>query len=489
MPSCALVVDRMPDTVPSTEFHIAPGQSPGSKLSITPAPALADMDCKVTVPEKFVATALSTVMAVMVAANGSEQHINRATGLAHDLVSSIGEDREGNLWIGSDAGGLGILRRRALFMVRPPDQWQHRPVWSVSPTRDGGLWVGTEGAGVYKLNLQNAQFTRLSASNNPVAMDIRTAVEDRSGKLWVGTEVRERLMSGLLAQDKLGRIEAGTRAAGLLLGEKDPLRPVTRADTHVEMPLKYYSIFESRDGALWLGGNSGLVCLRQEQWSRLGTELYRPEVRSITETPNGAIWIGMRGGGVARYQDGRFTQFRRAQGLPCEYAWALLGDADGSVWIGTPGAGLIRWRAGGFVSFTTRQGLPSDFICSILGDKEGHLWIGSYGGIFKVKKTDLERCASGVIGSVNCFVLDNSDGLNSLEMAGGNQPSACSMPDGRLWFATSGGLAMVDPARIQTNALPPPVWLEEELVDGRVLRSDSPSSSYGGCQDRAWRFG
>ena len=89
--------------------------------------------------------------AFMVAAGGSEHHINRATGLAHDLVSSISEDREGNIWIGSDAGGLGMLRPRALFMVSPPDQWQHRPIWSVSPSLDGGLWVGTEGAGVYKL--------------------------------------------------------------------------------------------------------------------------------------------------------------------------------------------------------------------------------------------------------------------------------------------------------------------------------------------------
>jgi ligand-binding sensor domain-containing protein/signal transduction histidine kinase len=390
--------------------------------------------------------------AFMVAAGGSEQHINRATGLAHDLVSSISEDREGNLWIGSDAGGLGMLRQRALFMVNPPDEWQHRPIWSVSPSLDGGLWVGTEGAGVYRL--QGAQFTRLSASNSPTARDIRTAVEDRGGRLWVGTQ-----------------------GAGLLVGEKELLRPFTRSDTHFEMPPLYYAIYQSRDGALWLGSNNGLVCLRQDQWSRLGAELHRSEVRCITETPDGAIWIGMRGGGVARYRDGKFTQFLRAQGLPYEYAWALHGDADGSVWIGTPGAGLIRWREGRFDSFTTHQGLPSDFICSIQADPQGHLWLGSYAGILRVTKAELDRCARGEAGSVNCLVLDSSDGLTSLEMAGGNQPSACTTPDGRLWFATSGGLAMVDPTRIRTNASLPPVLLEEELVDGKVLRPGFPSAS------------
>ena len=382
--------------------------------------------------------------AFMVSAGGAEHHLNRSSGLAHDLVSSISEDREGNLWVGSDAGGLGMLRRRALFMVSPPDLWQHRPIWSVSPSAAGGLWVGTEGAGVYRL--QGSEFTQLSAGNSPTARDIRTAVEDRGGKLWVGTQ-----------------------GAGLLLGENQQLRPITRADTQVMMPPLVYAIYQSRDGALWLGGNNGLLCLRDGQWSRLGIELYRHEVRCITETPDGAIWLGMRGGGVARYLGGKFTQFLRAQGLPYEYAWALLGDADGSVWVGTPGAGLLRWRDGRVVSFTTRQGLPSDFICSIQDDQQGHLWLGSYAGILKVDKTDLERCARGEIPSLNCFVLDSSDGLTSLEMAGGNQPAACRTEDGRMWFATSGGLAMVDPARIRTNASPPPVRLEEVVADGKAL--------------------
>ncbi len=405
--------------------------------------------------------------AFMVAADGSEHHINRSTGLAHDLVSSIRQDREGNVWIGSDAGGLSMLRRRALFMINPPDQWQHRPIWSVSPSQDGGLWIGTGGAGVYKL--QGAQFTRLTASNNPTAKEIRTAVEDAEARLWVGTEVRERLINGLLVRDRLGRFQAGTQPAELLLGENEQLRRVTLADTQIEIPPLYYAIYQSRDGALWLGSNEGVVCLRQDRWSRLGTELHRPEVRCITETPDGAIWIGMRGGGVARWQGGAFTQYLRAQGLPYEQAWALLGDADGSVWVGTPGAGLSRWRDGGFVSFTTRQGLPSDFICNLQADPQGHLWIGSHAGIFRVAKNDLDLCARHEIAAVNCLVLDDSDGLSSLEMAGGNQPSACTTPDGRLWFATSGGLAMVDPARIRTNALLPPVRLEEVLVDGQAL--------------------
>jgi ligand-binding sensor domain-containing protein/signal transduction histidine kinase len=403
----------------------------------------------------------------MVGPDGSEHHINHATGLAHDLVSSITEDREGNLWVGSDSGGLERLRRRALYMVSPPDPWQHRPVLSVSPAVGGGIWVSAEGAGVYRLN--GAQVTPLNASNTPAAKEIRTVVEDHRGRVWAGAEVRERLMSGLLVQDPSGRLSVGSQSGGLLVGSGGELRPFTNANLHIVMPSRFYAIYEDREGMVWMGSQNGLLRLAQDQWSLLGGQLYRPEVRCISETPDGALWIGMRGGGVARFHDGRFKQFLRAQGLPYDYAWALLGDRDGSVWSGTPGAGLLRYGAEHFVSFTTSQGLPSDFICSILDDDQGHLWIGSYAGIFQVAKADLERCAADLTTSVNCFLLDANDGLASLEMAGGNQPSACRTEDGRLWFATGGGLAMVDPERIRTNGLPPPVWLEEVLVDEKHL--------------------
>ena len=405
--------------------------------------------------------------AFRVSSDGSEYHLERATGLTHDYVSSIGEDREGNLWMGSNGGGVGVLRRRALFMVDPPDEWQHRAVTAVTPAQGGGLWIGTEGAGVYRW--QAGAFTRFGTNTSPVGRDIRALAQDRAGRLWACADVRERLATGLLVQDPLGKLSVGTQAPGLLMGENGQLRPVVRAETHIEMPLFYYAVYQSRSGAVWMGTHNGLVCVERDRWSRLGVELYRPEVRCITETPNGALWFGMFGGGVGRYQHGKLTQFLRAQGLPSEDVWAVLGDDDGSVWIGTPGAGLLRWRNGEFHKFTTGQGLPSDFICNIQSDKQGQLWIGSYAGVFRVAKADLERCARKEAASANCFVLDTSDGLASLEMASGNQTSACTTEDGRLWFATSRGLAMVDPARIRTNTLPPPVVLEEVVVDGKAL--------------------
>jgi ligand-binding sensor domain-containing protein/signal transduction histidine kinase len=376
----------------------------------------------------------------VVPADGWEQSIHGSEDLSRYPVSSIAGDQEQNIWLGTDGGGLKLLHQQVLVMINPPDQWQSRAVLSVSPARDGGLWVGTEGVAIYKL--KDGHFTSFKGPPVAAARDVRCIMESRSGCVWAGTQG-----AGLMTNNAAGEFV-----------------PVTVQQISSRLKL-FYALYEDRDGAVWMGTQDGLVRFSDGQWSRIGADLYRSEVRCIGQTPDGAIWIGMRGGGVARYQNGSLTQYRSPGGLTYEYISCLLADTDGTVWIGTPGAGLIRWKNGVISKVTSRDGLPSDFICDIQSDSAGHLWIGSYAGILRVDKASLEH-ESGE--PLNYILLDSSDGLTSLEMAGGNQPSACTTSDGQLWYATSGGLATVDPARIIPNQRPPPVRLEEVLVNGKA---------------------
>jgi ligand-binding sensor domain-containing protein/signal transduction histidine kinase len=367
---------------------------------------------------------------------GPTIHLNRENGLPHNWVASLHEDREHNLWLGTGAG-LTQLRRPILKMLNPEDRWQQRAVESVWPDPSGGLWIGTLGAGIY--HYQENLFRRYWNTVGGPSQDIRAVLMDRTAQLWIGTQ------------------------SGLHSFQTNQFSP---AETTVRIPALVYALHEARDGTLWVGTQSGVARRHPDgRWSRAATELYRADVRSIVESPNGDIWLGMRGGGVARYAAGEFQQYRTPEGLPYDYVWSLLADADGDLWICTSGGGLARWRQGTFVNFTTANGFPSDFICAVQDDEQGHLWIASYGGIFRVAKAELDRCARGEIKSVNAFVLGASDGLASLEMSGGNHPASCRLPDGRIAFPTSDGLAVVNPRAIRVSYLPPPVRIEAALVD------------------------
>jgi signal transduction histidine kinase len=138
------------------------------------------------------------------------------------------------------------------------------------------------------------------------------------------------------------------------------------------------------------------------------------------------------------------------------------------VWVGTFRGGLLRFRDGKFTRYGKAQGLPDNVICQILDDGDGNLWIGSHLGVFRVAKSDLDDVASGKSPFVTCTAYGRSDGLPSPECSGGFQPSALRDSAGRLWFTTARGAAWLQPEEISRNLTPPPVVIEEALVDGQT---------------------
>ena len=375
--------------------------------------------------------------------DGTSLHFTRQNGLSHDWVLDLCEDRERNLWVGTGGGGLNVLRRRKVEMVRAPDDWQGRAILSVTPNAQGGLWVGTEGAGLYRLEQGEAKpYTETNGLGN---FFIWSLLEDYRHELWVGT------FSGGLFIHHDGRFEFPK-------GLEDPTAII-------------FALYQDQQGAMWVGTQSGLARYSNGQctWFTRKEGLVLPDVRVITEDAAGTIWFGMSGGGLGRLKDGNLTQFRRKDGLTNDFVWSLLAEKDGTLWVGTFGGGLCRLRNGRFATISTHEGLPNNVICHIMDDGQGNFWISSYGGIFRVSKNELNQCADGQLEAVNYVAFGEAEGLSTLECSGGFQSAGCQTPDGKLWFPTIKGLAVVDPANVRINPFPPPVLVEEVAVDDQLL--------------------
>jgi signal transduction histidine kinase/streptogramin lyase len=374
----------------------------------------------------------------VLAPDGAYRQFNRRNGLSHDWVRCLCEDHEGNIWVGTGEGGLDALRVRKVEMVKTPADWQGCAVLSVAPDANGGLWVGTEGAGLYRDYDEQAEpFVKTNGLANEFLWSV---LEDRQRKLWVGTW-----------------------GNGLFVRQEDFFQSVT----NIKPTAAILALYQDKQGAMWIGTQSGLArCANgQYTWFTRKDGLVLPDVRAITEDMKSNIWFGMSGGGLGRLEDGKLTQFRKQDGLASDFVWSLLAEKDGTLWIGTFGGGLCRFKKGHFSTISMRQGLPNNVICHIADDGRGNFWISSYGGIFRVNKVELNQCADGQLETVNCMVYDKADGLQTLECSGGFQPSGCSTPDGRLWFPTLKGLAVINPANIKINPLPPQVLVEEITVD------------------------
>lgn len=367
----------------------------------------------------------------------------RATGFASDWVLSVTEDHEGGLWIGTGGAGLFRSRVEAVQMFAPPDRWQNRTALGVTPATGGGFWVGSEGAGLYRWDgRQWANFGREAGILNPY---IWTVAEDRAGRLWFGTG------GGGLYRAGRGGFE------------------VTPGFDAIAPPMK--ALLPSRKGGVWVGSLHGLAYYEGEtvRWIKDGGERPLRDVRAMLENPDGSLWVGCNGSGLVHVDGTTFRRYGRAEGLVSEFVQALHLDAQGALWIGTRGGGLSRWKDGRFANIGLSHGLADNSIGYIAEDAQGYLWMGSRGGIMRVKKTELDDCLDGKRARINCLLYGLSDGLGSLACSGGLQPAGCTLPDGRLVFATDTGVAVINPAALAVNTQPAPVIIESLRAGDRIL--------------------
>ncbi len=372
---------------------------------------------------------------------GVFQRIADKRGELKDGILGFQEDREGHLWIGTNGGGLVRLKERLFQMYDTENGLADNVVFSLCADQTGGVWIGTDGGGLD--HLDNGAITNVTHPDASSLARLGAVYEDRNGTVWLGTRT-----NGIF-QLRAGKFTHFSKAEGLS-GES------VRA------------IYEARNGDLWFGtADGGLNRFRQGKFTSLTTRdgLSHNDVRAILEDARGQLWIGTGGGGLNVWAEGKFRTFTKTNGLAGDFIRTLHEDKEGNLWIGTS-SGLSRHKDGRFVTFKKKHGLPDELISQIFEDNRGDFWIGSNRGIFRVRKGELNNFAKGLIGSIVCVTYDQSDGLSSRECNGNFQPSGAKTKDGRLWFPTNKGVAVVDPNHLTDSKRPPMVVVEELYVDG-----------------------
>lgn len=374
--------------------------------------------------------------------SGTAETLTTKDGLGSDDIQYIYEDREGSVWIGTSAGGLNRLKNGKFTPFGVSEGLSFPMLWGLFQDSKGTIWIPTNGGGVNEV--RNGRVVRVYNDKDGLPTNsIRSVGEDANGTIYFGTQEKglAKLVNGKFT----------------ILTQKDGL-----AGNFVR------TTYQHPDGSLWFGCHrDGLTVLRNGVYTTYTMQDGLPNntIYRILQRRDGKLWIATRGG-LATFDNGKFTSYTTEQGLSSNVTMAVFEDNDGVFWIGTNGGGINRYKDGKFTAARSKDGMPDDTEYSILEDDNKYLWMTCNKGIIRVSKTELNEFLDGTRKNITSATLYGKlDGMRSSECNGGNQFPSIRAKDGKFWFPTVSGAAIIDPNNIPKNGLTPPVVVEELIVD------------------------
>jgi ligand-binding sensor domain-containing protein/signal transduction histidine kinase len=371
--------------------------------------------------------------------NGRADLFRRSDGLSGDVILSLFEDREGNVWVAS-TGGLDRFRELPVTTISVRQGLSSEATHAVLAATDGSIWVGATDA---LTRLKNGQTTIFrEGSGLPDAP--QSLYQDDRGRIWVST--RQGL--AYFSDDQFVAVKgvpggivhhmAGDTAGNLWLSEQ-------------------HSLLHLLDGRL----------VEQIPWSELG----RQQGGSVLAERGGA-WLGFWGndGAVSYLKDRQLrASYTAADGLGQPPVQHLQLDQDGALWAATQNGGLSRIKDGRVATLTSRNGLPCDGTNWTIDDDEGSLWLYMRCGLVRIMRTEVDAWIADPKRRIATTLWDAADGVRLRSSAASEySPRVAKSADGKLWFVTGEGIQVVDPRHLVVNEIPPPVRIEQVTADGKT---------------------
>jgi len=369
-------------------------------------------------------------------------------GFSSDFSYLILKDREGSIWVVTQAG-LDRFRRGALAPLLLPGKFGRKALF---PGDEGNIWVSSdggreggpegtrEGGSVARTDGHTWQYTDAPAYFAHVVRDSR-------GVTWLGTFNFNVVDSG-----RLFRMEQGK----LTFVAKMPSK--SASDTGQVL---------AQDGAgtLWLAGaGHQIFFLKNRNWGELETppDIAGKTALSAFTDERGRIWFGYTN--AIMVLDGRNVRtFTGKDGVTTGMITCIT-ELGGHIWIGGPG-GLEVLEGDRFRTIASTGGDWLGFISGVEKDSDGNLFVTETRGVAVIPAAEISKVLENPSARVQVQIFDWRDGLGGTTLNRTPYPDSIRGLDGRIWFSTSSGVSWIDPAHIPKNLLPPPVAIRSITAD------------------------
>ena len=426
---------------------------------------------------------------IEIAADGRVRRYSGREGLPDSFgLNGAWQDRDGNLWAGTNAGLARLERGR--FVT---EGVKRESVRCLFEDREGNLWVGTTSG---LIRYSDPAFTVYGKPEGLPSDEPNTVYQDRRGRIWVGFLDGNLVRSGPAPPWKfaeVGEIPPGrvyriheTWDGELLIASRNGLVRWRDGAVRTFVPpdpqgrKSVYSALEDSAGDIWLALPNGLARLRGEKFESIiqtGPLLLESSFVALALGPHNTVWAGSISKGLFR-MDGTHEPrvYTSADGLGSEQIRSVYLDSDGTLWTGTLGGGLNSFRDGKFARYTAADGLLSDNITDLVDDGES-LWLSTTRGICRVPKNDLRDFSEHRIAALHPMNYGLSDGLRSAQSSPELGGKGVRDKNGSLWFVTARGVGFYKPDASRPAGVPLQVHMTDMSTEGKPLDSAPASGS------------
>jgi diguanylate cyclase (GGDEF)-like protein len=369
------------------------------------------------------------------------EHWGVENGLPSNLVSVVLEDREGNVWVGTDIGGLARLSGMAVINHTEKQGLPSACVFGISPgDSPDSLWLGTmRGAALYQVRPQPRIIETVSARDgldNELVFKILRTID---GTLWFMTDTA-------LFYRKRGEKTVRPLPPGVPFPRSNPY------DMVLDGRGNFWGCGEWNGGGLVRRDVSG----RWRIWSRTSAGEPLTAVHHLASRQRGGVYA------VAKSDfyvcDGEVVSpLETGSRCPLEASvsiTAVMEDSRGRLWAGND-AGLAVLETGGrWLLLNNRPGFGNHHVFCIGEDWKGVIWVNTARGAFRF------------LADYQVEEFNPDDGLADWET---NANGFFSDKRGDIWIGTVNGLSQYNPAGRTLNTKPPRLVVENVRLPERSL--------------------
>jgi PAS domain S-box-containing protein len=361
-------------------------------------------------------------------------------GLSDDYARSILQDREGNIWIGTN-NGLDCFRKTNLAPVDFPAKLQQ----ALGVAGDAGdVWIED------LLTMFRVHGGHVDRGYSFPSQAV-SAYRDPEGVIW------------WLSCDGIYRNDHG-KYTKIALPPQFP-KPFMGMSIGAQAT-------NDGSGALWLAAvNEGIFYWKKGVWLQLeaASEFAKLVPRAAFTDWMGRAWFGYESGTILVLDQGKIQRVFPADASPVGTVRAINGLGR-HIWVGGR-LGLAFFDGNRFQRIVPADAEAFGRVMGIEETPDGSLWLAESRGVIQVPASEVRHALDNASYRVKYRLFDSFDGIRGSFEGTRSDSKEIRGSDGKLWFFASNGIVRVDPANVSTNALPPPVFIRSVRANGRLVDS------------------